>query len=132
MKSPLSRSPCPCCGHLVHNAGPGSSLVCPICFWEDDVSQLRWPMLTGGANKPSLVDAQGTYRVIRVSERRFLDRVREPIVDEPIDEGFRPIEPAVDPFEEVYVQEEPWPEDRTVLYWWRETFWRRSKGVRRG
>ncbi|MEU9092827.1 CPCC family cysteine-rich protein [Streptomyces sp. NPDC048428] len=129
MTLPSHRSPCPCCGHLVHDGPPGSSLVCPVCFWEDDVVQLRWPLLTGGANKCSLVNAQRTYREIQAIELRFVVNVRKPALDEPFDEGFRSIELAVDHFEEVSVQEEPWPVDRRVLYWWRPTFWRRSKGA---
>ncbi|AXL88363.1 hypothetical protein C4J65_08465 [Streptomyces sp. CB09001] len=128
MISSADRSPCPCCGHLVHEGPTGSSLVCPVCFWEDDVTQLRWPLLTGGANKFSLVDSQRAYMTVRASEERFTNKVREPAVDEPVDEGFRPIDLAVDRFEEVAVQDEPWPEDRSVLYWWRPTFWRRSRG----
>ncbi|MEU9267611.1 CPCC family cysteine-rich protein [Streptomyces sp. NPDC048251] len=123
------RSPCPCCGHLVHDGRTGSSLVCPVCFWEDDVAQLRWPLLPGGANKHSLVDAQRAYLAVQASEERFMSKVREPEIDEPTDEGFRPINLAIDHFEEVSVQDAPWPEDRSVLYWWRHTFWRRSNGV---
>lgn len=119
------RSPCPCCGHLVHDDRPGSYLVCPVCFWEDDQVQLRWPLYTGGANKPSLVDAQQNYRSLGVSEARFAEKVRLPNSDEPLDAGFRPIDLAIDSFEETSVQEQPWPEDRSVLYWWRPTFWRR-------
>ncbi|WP_083418505.1 CPCC family cysteine-rich protein [Pseudofrankia sp. BMG5.36] len=128
MTLPPDRSPCPCCGHIVHDGRPGSSLICPVCFWEDDVVQLRWPLLDGGANARSLVESQGIYNAIGVSEDRFANNVRAPMAGEPVDEGFRPINLAIDHFEEVYVQEEPWPGDRNVLYWWRPTFWRRPKG----
>ncbi|MFD0968128.1 CPCC family cysteine-rich protein [Plantactinospora endophytica] len=130
MTSPPDRSPCPCCGHLVHDDQPGSSLVCPVCFWEDDAVQLRWPLYEGGANRFSLVEAQGIYQALRVSHTRFANNVRVPKVGEPLDEGFRPIDLAVDSFEEVAVQENPWPDDRSVLYWWRPTFWRRSRNDR--
>ncbi|WP_167944509.1 CPCC family cysteine-rich protein [Micromonospora profundi] len=122
------RSPCPCCGHLVHDDRPGSSLICPVCFWEDDQVQLRWPFYRGGANKVSLVEAQRNYGNLGVSETRFADKVRSPSRDEALDRGFRPIDISVDSFEETSVQEESWPEDRSVLYWWRPTFWRRPKG----
>ncbi len=36
--------PCPCCGYLVFTEPPGSYTICPICFWEDDISQLRFPL----------------------------------------------------------------------------------------
>jgi Cysteine-rich CPCC len=120
--------PCPCCGHLVHDGGPGSHLICPICYWEDDLVQLRWPLLVDGANRPSLMEAQKHYRNAGVSEGRFANSVRRAAIDEPIDEGFRPIDLAIDNFEVSSVQDEPWPGDRTDLYWWRPTYWRRSKG----
>jgi hypothetical protein len=126
--TPVPRSPCPCCGHLVHDDGPGSSLICPVCFWEDDPLQLRWPHYAGGANKVSLVEAQRNYQSVGAKQVERLEHVREPGEDEPVDAGFRPIDPTIDSFEETFVQEEAWPEDRTVLYWWRPTFWRRTKG----
>lgn len=103
-------------------------MICPVCFWEDDQLQLRWPFYQGGANKPSLIEAQKNYRNLGVSEARFMDKVRPPSRDEPLDPGFRPIDISAHSFEETLVQEEPWPDDRSVLYWWRPTFWRRSKG----
>lgn len=30
---------------------PGSYEICPVCFWEDDRVQFRWPAMSGGANK---------------------------------------------------------------------------------
>jgi hypothetical protein len=121
------RSPCPCCGHLVHDEQPGSYLVCPVCFWEDDLVQLRWPLYTGGADKQSLSEAQQNYLSRGASDPRFTRNVRPPNEDEPVEEGFRPINLSLDSFEETSVQEEPWPVDRTVLYWWRATFWRRVR-----
>ncbi|MDX2622394.1 CPCC family cysteine-rich protein [Streptomyces sp. NPDC012486] len=49
--------PCPCCGHRVLDAMPGSYEICPVCFWEDDGIQFRWPTMDGGANKISLIEA---------------------------------------------------------------------------
>ena len=43
--------PCPCCGYRVFREQPGSYDNCPVCGWEDDLSQLRFPT-TGGANAP--------------------------------------------------------------------------------
>jgi rubrerythrin len=34
--------PCPGCGYLVFDEPPGSYEICPICFWEDDLAQLRF------------------------------------------------------------------------------------------
>lgn len=121
--------PCPCCGYLVHEEGPGSYLICPICFWEDDLIQLRWPAYAGGANKPSLVDAQREYARIGVCEQRLHDAVRPAGPRDVQDEGFRPIDLEIDDFEPASAQahEAPWPDDPTALYWWRSTFWRRRR-----
>lgn len=43
-----ARFPCPCCGHLVFKDAPGSDEICPVCFWQDDIVQLRWPDFGGG------------------------------------------------------------------------------------
>ncbi|HEY5908286.1 MAG TPA: CPCC family cysteine-rich protein, partial [Vicinamibacteria bacterium] len=44
------RYPCPCCGYLMFKESPGSHDICKICFWEDDIVQLRDPHFSGGAN----------------------------------------------------------------------------------
>lgn len=40
---------------------PGSYEICPVCWWEDDGLQLRWPRLIGGANKISLIGGQRNF-----------------------------------------------------------------------
>lgn len=62
--------PCPCCGHRVLDAMPGSYEICPVCFWEDDGVQFRWPTMAGGANKVSLIKAQGNYQHFGACPRR--------------------------------------------------------------
>lgn len=57
------RYPCPCCGFLVFETGPGSYDLCPICNWEDDEVQLRYPAMAGGANGYSLWQEQ--QRILR-------------------------------------------------------------------
>lgn len=97
--------PCVCCGFRTLTEPPGSHEVCPVCGWEDDVHQLRWPYRAGRHNASSLIDAQ---RAATVTEA---DHEREP--------SWRPIDPARDRFESRGRLLAPWPEDRTVLYWWR-------------
>jgi cysteine-rich CPCC protein len=46
--------PCPACGFLVFDQPAGSYDVCPVCDWEDDHVQLRYPGMRGGANRESL------------------------------------------------------------------------------
>ncbi len=119
--------PCPCCGHLVFDERPGSDDICGICFWQDDNVQLRWPLLDGGANKVSLVQAQRSYVDIGVCEERLRSHVRPPRPNEQLAPGWRPIDLDVDHFERESVMADakrrPWPEDYTTLYWWRPTFW---------
>jgi len=50
--------PCPACGFEVFDDAPGSYDLCPICNWEDDGVQLRFPGMRGGANGDSLFEHQ--------------------------------------------------------------------------
>jgi hypothetical protein len=120
-----AKYPCPCCGHRTFDELPGNYDICRVCFWEDDWLQLRWPGMAGGANSVSLLDAQRGYAEMGAMEFRFTGIVRMPHVSEPLDDGWRPIDLAVDDFEPVGVRDAPWPDDMTALYWWRPTFWRR-------
>ncbi|MFJ4850997.1 MULTISPECIES: CPCC family cysteine-rich protein [unclassified Streptomyces] len=128
-----TRRPCPCCGHLVLvlDAGdgwPGTYVVCPVCHWEDDPERLRWPYRRGAAHRAPLAEAQrnvGAYGACDQYGRRF---ARPPADDEPLDPDWRPIDPAVDLFEEwTGGAHRPWPEDRTVLCWWLPSFWGRPE-----
>ncbi|MEU0704513.1 CPCC family cysteine-rich protein [Streptomyces bacillaris] len=121
----MNSYPCPCCGHLVHEVPPGSFQICPVCGWEDDLVQLRWPGVSG-ANRRSLVEAQRLYQEVGVADPGFVPKVRLPGKSWPKEDGFRAVIPEVDEFEPDGVMEAEWPEDRTKLYWWRPHFWRRS------
>jgi hypothetical protein len=123
------RFPCPCCGHLVFDQQPGSSQRCPICQWEDDLAQLRFPRLAGSGNPLSLEEAQHNYTEFGASSRRLLADTREPFEEEPREPGWRPLDPARDNIEEPrrgvnYADSYPL-EDTTTLYYWRTTYWRR-------
>ena len=124
--SVIVKYPCVCCGHLTLDEPPGSHLICPVCFWEDDAVQLRWPDWAGGANKASLIEAQRNFQRLDASDKRSIPHVRAAKDDEPVDPNWRPINPRQDEFEPRGVQLTTWPDDRTVLYWWRyrdTTFW---------
>lgn len=45
---------------------------CPICFWEDDLVQLRSPDFAGGANRPSLIEAQAAFAEIGAIDPRLV------------------------------------------------------------
>ncbi|MGC4943975.1 CPCC family cysteine-rich protein [Kribbella sp. DT2] len=116
--------PCPCCGRLVHHSDPGSYSICPVCGWEDDLVQLRWPGGGGGANRVSLVEAQRSYAKRGVAKSAFVSKSLPTDSGPSVDPGFRPVDLEKDNFEKPWDVEGDWPEDRTRLYWWRPTFWR--------
>lgn len=123
------RFPCPCCGHLVHAQVPGSNKVCPICGWEDDLAQLRFPLMPGSSNHVSLQEGQRNFQSFGAAERRNRGTLRDAEGHEPLEPGWRPLDPARDNIELPrrgigYADSYPWP-DTTVLYYWRETYWRR-------
>lgn len=124
----MTRWPCPCCGHLTLDEGPGEYDLCPVCYWEDDPEQLRWPDLPNRANGLSLMEAQATYQRIGAMSEGCLDSVREPLPHEPSDRGWRPFDPVADNLE-IWVRRErqaPWPDDLAALYWWRANYWRKD------
>jgi hypothetical protein len=117
--------PCPCCGHVVFDEPPGSYSICPICFWEDDLVQLRGS--TTPAERIARASSRAaTFRRVGAMEERFIGNIRPPSSDEPLEVDWRPIDPTIDRFEPRGSQERPWPDDSTVLYWWRASFWRRT------
>jgi hypothetical protein len=121
--------PCPCCGHLVHELEPGNHKICPICGWEDDLTQLRFPLMPGSCNKVSLHEGQENYRRYGAAERMNIGTTREPFGDERIEAGWRPLDLEHDNIEEPargirYADSYPY-KDTTVLYYWRDTYWRK-------
>jgi hypothetical protein len=124
-----TKFPCPCCGHQVFLHQPGHHEKCPICLWEDDLAQLRFPRMPGSSNHVSLEQGQQNFAELGVSERRYRGEGRAPFEEEPRDSSWRPLDPAHDNIEEPqrgidYAESYPLT-DTTVLYYWRETYWRR-------
>jgi hypothetical protein len=119
--------PCPCCGHLVFEQPPGNYEICPVCFWEDDIVQLAYPLMGGGANKLSLFDAQREFARSGVSDPRCIVHVRPPQDDEPLEAGWRPFDPATDPHLQTDSQRDNaiWKSAAldSVLYYWRSEYW---------
>lgn len=88
--------PCPCCGYEVFHEPPGSYEICPICFWEDDLVQLAFPDMPGGANECSLIEGQTNFVEFGACELRFRSNVRKPRESEKKCEGWRALEPHRD------------------------------------
>jgi hypothetical protein len=122
----VPRLPCPCCGYLMFGEPPGSYDICKICFWEDDDIQLRFPKLAGGANKPSLMEAQRNFAEFGACEMRLLPHVRPPTPEDIRDLDWRPVDPLRDLFTALDRGDgtDDWPAERTHLYYWRSDFWR--------
>ncbi len=75
--------PCPCCGYYtLPEPPPGSFDICPVCWWEDDGVQYSDPHYTGGANKPSIIQARMAYAQIGATEDRLRTYARPPHPEE--------------------------------------------------
>ncbi|MDX8363466.1 MULTISPECIES: CPCC family cysteine-rich protein [Bacillaceae] len=74
---------CPCCGYItLDEEPPGTYEICNICFWEDDLVQFNDPDYEGGANIPSLRQAQRNYLKFGACDELSINSVREPLIDE--------------------------------------------------
>ncbi|GGW63968.1 CPCC family cysteine-rich protein [Streptomyces griseoloalbus] len=106
------RYPCPC-WHRVLDDMPGSHEICPVCLGDDGV-QFRWPSMSSGANKISLIEAQRNYQDFGACDEHGRRYVRPPAEDEPLDPAWRPIDLTRDTFEDWAVEDcAPWPDDRS-------------------
>ena len=61
---------CPVCGRYYFTE-PHSYEICPICGWEDDPSQKRYPDMEGGANHESLNEARRKYEAEHGTEKEI-------------------------------------------------------------
>jgi hypothetical protein len=126
-----AKFPCPVCGYLVFDMQPGSHHRCPICCWEDNLVQLRFPLMPGGPNSVSLEKAQHNFAEFGAAERRHAGMGRRP-VGEHRDSAWRPLDPERDNVEQPargidYSDSYP-TRDTTVLYYWSDHYWRRVSG----
>jgi hypothetical protein len=86
--------PCPCCGYRTLNLEPpGTYLICPICFWEDDgdtkdAGGYSWV----GSNQVSLRQAQQNFVAFGACEEQWLKDVRRPNPSDVRDPNWQPID----------------------------------------
>ena len=109
-------NPCPSCGYLVFPKKPGSHAICPICFWEDDLVQLRFVTQTG-ANSVSLIDAQENFVRLGACEARAVKFVRSRRPGDKKDDGWHRFDPLRDIAEDVAVAVKRNVNDVELYYW---------------
>lgn len=90
---------------------------------------MRFVDMIGGVNDVSLTKAQKNYIEFGSCSRRKALEAQEPLPGKIKDSQWRPVNPATDNIEvpqrgEDYSLTYPF-QDTTVLYYWRETYWRR-------
>ena len=83
---------CPCCGYkTLDEEPPGTHDICKICFWEDDGYQYEHPD-EDGANHVSLKEAQQNYINFGVSDKEYINNVRQPNKSDIKDPNWKPLE----------------------------------------
>ncbi len=71
--------PCRCCGYLtLTEKPPGTYLICPICFWEDNNEEMNDWREWMGSNQVSLRQAQRNFLEFGACELEWLNDVRPP------------------------------------------------------
>jgi hypothetical protein len=120
--------PCPCCGFLTFEEPSGSYDICPICFWEDDLVQLAFPDMAGGANKCSLIEGQRNFASFGACERRLIANARPPRNEERRAAKWRPLDPDSDRHLHWNSQADTdlWQtvkNSRICLYYWQPEYW---------
>ena len=73
-KDPTPREQCPCCGYITLPER-GMSLICPVCFWEDDAfvgARLDERSL---CNKMTLRQARSNFVAIGACDQAMLQHV---------------------------------------------------------
>jgi hypothetical protein len=114
---------------------PGSFDLCDICFWEDDLVQLVFPTLAGGANRESLANAQRNFAEFGACERRHDSDVRAATPADVRDPSWRPFDRSVDPHLEWTKRQDHdrWQrlkdDPSRCLYYWREEYWLRRSAA---
>jgi hypothetical protein len=110
--------PCPCCGYKVFQKPLGSYEICPICFWEDDMSQLRYP-LSVGANSINLLQSQDNYQKFGAMAVTMRKNVRSPTSSDRREPNWRKLDLRLDIISSDEAPEFWKQHDNPDLYYWR-------------
>lgn len=84
------RYTCPCCGYKLLD--DPSDDVCPICFWEDDHSQLEDPDSLGANTRVTLRQAQKNFVAYGACEEVAIPDVRKPTEFDEKDPNWHPLD----------------------------------------
>lgn len=77
----MKKYDCRCCGYATLDEPPGGTYdICPICFWEDDIS--LDPNTVSGPNHMTLIEAQDNFTKYGACHPNFLKNVRKPNKEE--------------------------------------------------
>ena len=120
---------CVCCGFRTLPEPVGSYEICPVCFWEDDLVQLAFPNMNGGANKVSLIEGQTNFMAHGVCEPAMKKHVRPATRDEPRDPTWTPYNSSEHRGLDSSSKSDSALWDKVQdcspnLYYWRANFWR--------
>ena len=75
------RFKCDCCGY--YTLVEESDEICPVCGWQEDNVQRRYPDSTGGANyEISLNEAKKSCEKLGVFNPKYINDVRKPLPEE--------------------------------------------------
>ena len=120
---------CPCCGYKAFTEPPGSYEICAICFWEDDIVQLAFPDLSGGANKCSLIEGQRNFDTLGACEERVKGYVRPAKGSDLRDSDWRPLNMECDQFlkwdnrDDHQLWQKAKDRAHLCLYYWLPDYW---------
>ncbi len=88
----MKKYTCPCCGYkTLDEEPPGTYDICEICYWEDDGVQFDDPDYTGGANIPSLRQAQKNFIVFGACEEDCIESVKKTTEKDEKDHNWKPL-----------------------------------------